>query len=210
MKDWFIDKGSLFLTLTDGSICHPKSEELYRQKDNDSFVYAGINYEPLSKTNLRFSGLTAHVKPIFSYDDTLKLRLCLAHGASQYFVSVYANEFNDYIIYDDTWKYVDPIVESINTILKLNRITPDDITYQQYIFLLRELNKIGIEVTDDVVETVNNIKESVELEKPIGLNAELYPYQSGGSKWLDFMVRQKCGCILGDEMGLGKTLQIIA
>ena len=210
MKDWLIDKGSLLLTLSEGSLYHPKSAELYEQKDKDSFVHAEINYAPLSETNLRFSGLTAHVKLQFSFEETLKLKLCFLRNGTQYFVSIYDNVFNDYIIYDGTWKYIDPIVESINTALTQNSINPDDITYQQYIFLLKEFNKIGIEVTDDVVETVNCIKESVELEKPHGLNAQLYPYQSGGAKWLDFMVRQKCGSILGDEMGLGKTLQIIA
>lgn len=202
---WKISKGTILLPMSDGMYFHPSAAELYEQKDNDSFFHAGINYAPLSEINLRFSGLTAHVKPVFSYDDKLKLKLCLTRGSSQFFVSTYNNVFNDYIIYDGTWKYIDPIVESINTTLTLYSINPDDITYQQYIFLLKEFDKISLEVADNVVETVNCIKESVELEKPDGLNAQLYPYQSGGAKWLDFMVRQKCGSILGDEMGLGKT-----
>lgn len=210
MNNWQIDNGTLLLKLTDGSLYHPKSAELYEQKDKDSFVHAGISYAPLSETNLRFSGLTAHVKLLFSFEETLILKLCFTRNGSKYFVSIYNNEFNDYIIYDSIWKYIDPIVESINTILVLNNINPEDVTYQQYIFLLKEFCKIGIEVMDYVVETVNGIKESVEIETPKGLNAQLYPYQSGGTKWLDFMVRQKCGSILGDEMGLGKTLQIIA
>ena len=210
MKNWQIDNGTLLLKLTDGSLYHPKSAVLYEQKDNDFFVHAGISYAPLSETNLRFSGLTAHVKLLFSCEETLILKLCFTRNGSKYFVSIYDNVFNDYIIFDSTWRYIDPIVESINTILVLNNINPEDVSYQQYIFLLKEFNKIGIEVMDYVVETVNGIKESVEIETPNGLKAKLYPYQSGGTKWLDFMVRQKCGSILGDEMGLGKTLQIIA
>lgn len=207
---WKINNGSLLLIRHDGTDYHPSAAELYEQKDCESFFHAGNSYSPLSETNLRFSGLTAHVQPIISFDKTLKLKLCLIRNGSQYFVSTYDNVFNDYIIYGDTWKYIDPIVESINTILTTNSINPENITYQQYIFLLKELSKAGIELTDDVVEKVNDIKGSSELEKPSGLNAQLYPYQSGGAKWLDFMVSQKCGCILGDEMGLGKTLQIIA
>jgi len=210
MRDWLIENGSLLLKLKNGSFYHPNSADLYGQKNNDSFVHAGTNYAPLSETSLRFSGLTAHVKPVFSFDDTLKLKLCFTHDSVQYHVSTYDNLFNDYIIYDGTWKYINPIIESINTVLVLNAINPDYISYQQYIFLHKELNKIGIEFADDVVETVNCIKESSELKVPNGLKAQLYPYQSGGAKWLDFMVRQKCGSILGDEMGLGKTLQIIA
>ena len=210
MKDWLLDKGTLLLKLVDGTLFHPKSAELYEQKDNNSFVHADISYAPLSETNLRFSGLTAHVKLVFSYDEKLQLKLCFTRNSSNYFVSIYDNVFNDYIIYDGTWKYIGPRVESINAILVLYKINPEDISYQQYIFLLKELGSAGIEITDDVVETVNEIKESVELKIPNGLNAQLYPYQSGGARWLDFMVQQKCGCILGDEMGLGKTVQIIA
>ena len=43
MKDWLIDKGTLLLTLSEGSLYHPKSAELYEQKDKDSFVHAEIN-----------------------------------------------------------------------------------------------------------------------------------------------------------------------
>ena len=76
--------------------------------------------------------------------------------------------------------------------------------------VVKELSRFGIEISDNVFDTVQKIKESIDVSVPLGLNATLYPYQLGGAKWLDFMVRQKCGSILGDEMGLGKTLQIIA
>ena len=173
MKNWQIDNGTLLLKLTDGSLYHPKSAVLYEQKDNDFFVHAGISYAPLSETNLRFSGLTAHVKLLFSFEETLILKLCFTRNGSKYFVSIYDNVFNDYIIFDSTRRYIGRIVESINTILVLNNINPEDVSYQQYIFLLKEFNKIGIEVMDYVVETVNGIKESVEIETPNGLKAKL-------------------------------------
>lgn len=210
MKDWILDNGTLLLNLCDGNLYHPKAAELYEQKDHKSFVYTDNEYAPLSETKLRFSGLTAHVKPNFSFKETLRIDLCFTKNESVFYVSKYNKAFNDYIIYDGIWRYIDPIVESINTIITLNVIDPDNLSYQQYIFLLKEFARIGVEVTDNVVVAVNGIKESTEIESPEGLNANLYPYQSGGVKWLDFMVRQKCGSILGDEMGLGKTLQIIA
>lgn len=43
-----------------------------------------------------------------------------------------------------------------------------------------------------------------------GLNAQLYPYQAKGVKWMNEVSRIEGGLILADEMGLGKTLQIIA
>ena len=43
-----------------------------------------------------------------------------------------------------------------------------------------------------------------------GLNAQLYPYQAKGVKWMAEVSSTEGGLILADEMGLGKTLQIIA
>ena len=43
-----------------------------------------------------------------------------------------------------------------------------------------------------------------------GLNAQLYPYQAKGVKWMTEVSGTEGGLILADEMGLGKTLQIIA
>ena len=40
--------------------------------------------------------------------------------------------------------------------------------------------------------------------------ANLYPYQVDGWRWLQFLVTEHLGGLLGDEMGLGKTLQIIS
>lgn len=42
-----------------------------------------------------------------------------------------------------------------------------------------------------------------------GLQATLYPYQSGGVAWITDTVREAGGIVLADEMGLGKTIQII-
>ena len=46
--------------------------------------------------------------------------------------------------------------------------------------------------------------------KPVGLVAELRPYQRAGASWLLALHRASMGGILADEMGLGKTLQAIS
>jgi len=43
-----------------------------------------------------------------------------------------------------------------------------------------------------------------------GLQAQLYPYQAKGVRWMLEVSKAEGGLILADEMGLGKTLQIIA
>ncbi|MGK8553399.1 DEAD/DEAH box helicase [Nocardia gipuzkoensis] len=45
---------------------------------------------------------------------------------------------------------------------------------------------------------------------PVGLKAELRPYQERGLAWLATMSRMGCGAILADDMGLGKTVQVLA
>ncbi|KAF0848539.1 DEAD/DEAH box helicase [Nocardia caishijiensis] len=45
---------------------------------------------------------------------------------------------------------------------------------------------------------------------PIGLKAQLRPYQERGLSWLATMSRLDCGAILADDMGLGKTVQVLA
>ena len=45
---------------------------------------------------------------------------------------------------------------------------------------------------------------------PVGLRAELRPYQQDGVAWLQHLRANDAGGILADDMGLGKTLQTIA
>ncbi len=52
--------------------------------------------------------------------------------------------------------------------------------------------------------------ESEPIPVPIGLKAELRPYQERGLSWLATMSRLNCGAILADDMGLGKTVQVLA
>ncbi len=45
---------------------------------------------------------------------------------------------------------------------------------------------------------------------PLGLNAELRPYQLEGFHWLARLAEWSTGAVLADDMGLGKTLQALA
>lgn len=49
-----------------------------------------------------------------------------------------------------------------------------------------------------------------DCEMPLGLKAELRPYQKTGYQWLKYMFENGFGACLADDMGLGKTLQILA
>jgi len=45
---------------------------------------------------------------------------------------------------------------------------------------------------------------------PMGLEAQLRPYQQEGYAWLSFLYDHRLGGVLADDMGLGKTLQTLA
>ena len=208
MNNWYIDNGSLLLRLKNGNIFHPTASIIYEQKDNTSFEYLNEIYPPLTDTNIRFSELTAYVRYEFAFNEGVCLRFYTQINSEKFYIANYDGNFNDYVIYNNRCKYLTPVIEIVNSLIKEKNIK--SLLYKDYIYLKDEFQKLGIEGNDKVLNLVQEIKETKDLVLPSGLNANLYPYQSGGVKWIDFMVRQKCGCVLGDEMGLGKTLQIIS
>lgn len=117
----------------------------------------------------------------------------------------------DYIILNRTW-YPLPVgtVEEVGSALKTFGADFGDISIGQYLQILR--SAFPFDVIDDAAPslTAERIGSSLEVPKPDGLNASLFPYQETGFRWLSFMARNGVGSILADEMGLGKTLQVIA
>lgn len=71
-------------------------------------------------------------------------------------------------------------------------------------------------VSDEHCDTCERLGKLVMPEKlailpaPVGLKAELRPYQQEGVSWLHFLQSNDLGGCLADDMGLGKTLQTLA
>jgi SNF2 family DNA or RNA helicase len=65
-------------------------------------------------------------------------------------------------------------------------------------------------VSDLVALTAEGVDGPESLPPPVGLKAELRPYQQHGFEWLTFLWRHGLGGILADDMGLGKTVQTLA
>lgn len=203
---WIVNDGILQIELADGSIHVPSAKEIYAQKGNDTFEHKGHSYVALSTSNLRFSSLVNRPQVKLTFDGSISLNL-FVKGTR---VKIMDKVFLDYIIIDDVWRYLDPLlIESLNGILQANQISPLDISYREYMILIREFQENNIEYSDEILDPANNVNSSEEITVPRGLQANLFPYQLDGFKWLGFMVKNGCGCLLGDEMGLGKTLQII-
>ena len=62
----------------------------------------------------------------------------------------------------------------------------------------------------DLAERLQQLDSIKTRDAPVGLEAELRPYQERGIAWLAEMADLGLGGVLADDMGLGKTIQVLA
>ncbi|MFI7670051.1 DEAD/DEAH box helicase [Nocardia sp. NPDC049526] len=67
-----------------------------------------------------------------------------------------------------------------------------------------------VSATGWAADLLDQTREPVPVSPPVGLKAQLRPYQERGLAWLTTMSRYGVGGILADDMGLGKTVQVLA
>ncbi|MEV5838516.1 DEAD/DEAH box helicase [Nocardia sp. NPDC052112] len=67
-----------------------------------------------------------------------------------------------------------------------------------------------VSATGWAADLLDRTREPVPVTAPVGLKAQLRPYQERGLAWLATMSRYGVGGILADDMGLGKTVQVLA
>lgn len=66
-----------------------------------------------------------------------------------------------------------------------------------------------VTITDACRSLLNEFRQMPSLPIPLGLQAELRPYQKRGYEWMMHNLSLGFGAIIADDMGLGKTLQVI-
>ncbi|MEU7218221.1 DEAD/DEAH box helicase [Nocardia iowensis] len=67
-----------------------------------------------------------------------------------------------------------------------------------------------VTATGWAADILDRTRELAPIEPPVGLKAQLRPYQERGLAWLATMSHMGFGAILADDMGLGKTVQVLA
>ncbi|WP_330252494.1 DEAD/DEAH box helicase [Nocardia sp. NBC_00565] len=67
-----------------------------------------------------------------------------------------------------------------------------------------------VTATGWAADLLDQTREPEPVTPPVGLKAQLRPYQERGLSWLATMSRYGVGGILADDMGLGKTVQVLA
>jgi len=71
-------------------------------------------------------------------------------------------------------------------------------------------NLAGDESWRHLASGLRNFQQLAAVAPPVGLQAELRPYQNEGLTWLNFLRETGLHGILADDMGLGKTVQALA
>ena len=159
---------------------------------------------------IRFSKISSKVYGHFWFENEKINFELLTKRRGQSITISFANGLSDHYVYDNTWFYLSNITPELQDCLsKWTSQASSVISVGQYVNLLKQFQSNNLlEYRDEAAEYLQN-KSISSTAVPATINATLYPYQEDGYRWMDFMLKENFGCILGDEMGLGKTLQII-
>ncbi|KGR75997.1 DEAD/DEAH box helicase [Ureibacillus sinduriensis] len=183
-----------------------------------------------SKMRVRVSASNQSQKSVAGLDDILSFKWQLSLNGEE----INAEEFRkiveenrEFVRVGDEWFRMD--VNWMNEIRELmDKAEEENWTVRELLFrelpneLTAPLEEDDSETDDplfafemqrslqDYVEQLTTKKGLPPIATPVGLHAELRPYQQEGFEWLTFMRDQKFGAVLADDMGLGKTVQMIS
>ena len=186
-------------------IAHLEAADVYSALQDGGFVFQGNSYPSPEEAfpDLIFSNISYNaVVKLYSKNKGIFINVT----AGDSLVDIVNGCVIDQII-DEDWHYISN-AEELNILFEGMGIGNEtEISITTYLELLRRDFHSGM-----IRNEVSSEALSVDLEynKPTGLTADLYKYQQNGFSWMEYMLRNTHGCILGDEMGLGKTLQAIA
>lgn len=213
-----IQDGVILLRNPTGDLT-PSAEEIYAVvfESATSIRSVPIHTVDLTDTGLDFSSFPA--------DPVVRLEMVTSSGPLQPFCRLVARagagivdipQFQgsmlDYVILDKQWIPL-PLgtMEMARSFLEaVGLSTFGPITFAQYLRIQRMPNP-GLIIEDCTADslTAANIGLAAATPVPDGIQAQLYPYQIDGYRWLSYMSQNDLGAVIADEMGLGKTLQVI-
>ena len=217
MKNWQLD-GDVLKLSSHGELLNVSVEQIYTTFIESSPNMKNQKYLELGVVSkLAFSKNPVKVYTIPQIDNSLGKIVVRFIAQSQMGDQFYISKsalFCGHVVNKNTWFPLDPSSPSDTQDLlhkfDVDIDTGEIKTFRGIINLRKEALKVGLTVdnlSDDALKKV--IFERTKISTPIGINAILYPYQCDGWRWINFVIQEQLGGILGDEMGLGKTLQII-
>lgn len=215
MKGKWIITGNHIALQAGGVLYHPSAEEMYPVIfGGNSALIEDIDCENLSIAfpKMKFSKVGTDIRcEISGEDGIIRAYLCCERKDKTIPVDFINGHIIDHCVYENEWFYITGSTKEIEDAFVAAGIDScGNISISQYIEILKRKDSF-------IRGTLHNSVQIDYIDKPIteggviptGINADLYPYQKIGYRWMLFMLKENGGCILGDEMGLGKTLQII-
>ena len=212
---WNIQNGIFSFSSGTGTIFVPSAEEIYHAVFSQESNQNELDTLKASFPEIRFSRIAAVPEMQMEWvNEKIQLTIFIKRRGQAIVVSLPSKGGQNYVINDNTWIYLSPEIEIIDSLVQECSI--DDlcsVSFSSYIKMLECLRTeeySSLILHNTVSDSIQNNAELFTNEPPHNLNAILFPYQEVGYKWLKFITDESCGCILGDEMGLGKTLQVIS
>ena len=202
-----------------GQLFIPSSADIYAIITGEPVADKSLPPEisaPSEALNIRYSRIGAQIVIKVDFDedsDSINLYIMSRKGRNDYAFPIWENILPDSLLINNTWYNLLANHDDTQTVLDESEINRSgSISLKQYIRLKRAVIKYPAVILEDNAEEAldNHPSKTFALAAPASLRANLYPYQSQGFRWMRFISKAECGCILGDEMGLGKTLQVIA
>lgn len=187
-------------------LAHLEAVDVYDAMEKGDLVFDGIHEGALESCfpDLVFSPVSLEARVILtSCADGIHIDVQVG-AVSAEFVH---GQMLDQIIDGDEWHYIEN-ADQLKLILSKAGVTGCGcISISAYLSLINSGVDTGL--VDNRVDA-ETLKKTLSYHNPAGLKNILFPYQKTGVAWIDYMLKNCHGCILGDEMGLGKTLQAIA
>lgn len=201
------------LALMDGNnFYHPSAADIY---SFDGETIDGINCKHPNENlpDLKFSsiGLQPFIRLENDSDGNIILTIHTVKRGLDIEADIVDGVLIDHCVLENKWYFLTHSTQIIQDILNHAGIKKQGkIDLKQYIRIIEK----GLSANANIIE---NLIEDSALHKPVvqdtniplGLKANLFPYQKDGFQWIKTMLDVNQGCILGDEMGLGKTMQVI-
>ena len=208
MSTWALENNFIVQNSGEGKHTIPSANSIFTSlSENHSEIKEALLTQ---YPDLRFSKISSPVYGRFWFEDG-KIHFELLTKRRGKIISLsFPYGYADHFVHDNTWFYLSNITPELQDCLsKWTSQASSVISVGQYVNLLKQFQSGNlIEYRDEAAEYLQN-KSISSTAVPATINATLYPYQEDGYRWMDFMLKENFGCILGDEMGLGKTLQII-
>lgn len=211
MGNWINNNGFISFLSNENPFI-PTAVDFLNNKGKDTFIIGNQQLPPIeSSLGISISKIGLPIKIKFTLkNESVSLQIFAIKSNTEYEANFVDGLFLDYIVVENRLHFLSGDYSIFTNIFSKLNFSSNSLSLHQYMMLTQELVKDNISFDDAAFNAIEEIKESTNKFVATGLKASLFPYQDAGCNWLNFMVSNGCGCILGDEMGLGKTMQIIS